>query len=268
MATRSLDPVDDVTPVVPPRFATPPTGTPAIVASPAVIQPAASPQALGRSKALLIVAGAVVTGALAGAIVFFPGAKTFGKKSSPVSVIPTAVTPVKPEVTPWPNPVVERVFPSEAAPPGAPAVPTEASQSAKRHIEITVQPAKASLSLDKRAAEGNQIKMDVSPSRILHMVQATAPGHIPFKKTISYADDVYLEIKLEKAEAPIQHVAAPILSPQVAAQPHGSDPKPDVKGEPRVAPSAPAVEEFGMNLEHPMTRHSTKKMDETDPYAP
>jgi hypothetical protein len=233
-----------------------------------VIQPVASPQALGRSKALLIVAGAVVTGALAGAIVFFPGTKTSGKKSSPVSGIPTSMTAVKPEVTPWPDPVVERVFPSEAAQPGAPAVSAEASQPAKRHIEITVQPARASLSLDKRAAEGNQIKMDVPPSRILHMVQATAPGHIPFKKTISYADDVYLQIKLEKVEAPTQNIAATMLSPQVAAQPRGNDTKPDMKGEPRVAPSAPAVEEFGMNLEHPITRHSTKKMDETDPYAP
>jgi hypothetical protein len=268
MATLSLDPLDDVTPIVPPRCTTPPTGSPAVVASPAVIQPVASPQALGRSKALLIVAGAVVTGALAGAIVFFPGTKTLGKKASPGSVIPTAVTPVKPEVTPWPNPVVEHVFPSEAAQPGAPAVPAEASPSVKRHIEITVQPAKASLSLDKRAAEGNQIKLDVSPSRNLHMVQARAPGHIPFKKMISYADDVYLEIRLEKVEAPTQHVAAVIPSPQVAAQPRGNELKPEVKGEPKVAPSAPAIEEFGMNLEHPITRHSTKKMDETDPYAP
>jgi hypothetical protein len=177
------------------------------------------------------------------------------------------VTPVKPEVTPWPNPVVERVFPTEAQP-GTPATPTEAFQPARRHVEITVQPAKASLSLDKHAAEGNQIKMDVPQSLTLHMVQATAPGHIPFKKTVSYANDVYLEIKLEKSEAPPQHLAAKVLSPQVTAPQRGNDTKLEVKGEPRVAPSGPAVEEFGMNLERPTPKRSTKKMDETDPYAP
>ena len=269
-------PLDDVTPVVPPPLMIPPFQETPVVASPAVIQPVASLPKPSRGKALKIVAAAVVTGAVAGALVFFPLSKTPGNSPSPVTVFPAAMPPVKPEVTPWPNPTAERVFPTQATPPGAPAIPTETFQPAKRHIEITVQPAKASLSLDKYAAEGNQIKLDVPESRTLHMVQATAPGHIPFKKTVSYANDVYLDIKLEKSEAPTEPVEAKVTSPQVAArqhgqqhgQPHGNDPRPEAKSEPRVAPSGAAVEEFGMNLERPTIKRSTKKMDETDPYAP
>jgi hypothetical protein len=51
--------------------------------------------------------------------------------------------------------------------------------------------------------------------------------------------------------------------PQVV-QPFGPDPKADTK-----AVSAPApVEDFGMTLQRPAPRRPTKKIDETDPYAP
>lgn len=158
-----------------------------------------------------------------------------------------------------------------------PIIEPEASRPETRHIQITVQPAEASLYLDNRVAGGNLIKLDVQRSQSSHVVQAKAPGHVPFKKTINFANDVYLDIKLEKVEPPAS-VRVKSHSLQVAAQPPKVDtdprdePKLDQKVDPKIdgkmAPAVAPVEDFGMTLQRPNTRRPTKKIDETDPYAP
>jgi len=138
----------------------------------------------------------------------------------------------------------------------------------KSHIEITVQPADAVLSVDKHVAGGNLVKMDISPSHTLHVVHASASGYVAFKKTISYAKDVFLDIKLEKTQPLVRAVARDRPSPPFEAEPRGNEAKAIAPVRPSVAPASPDVEDFGMDLKRPNTNRPTKKMDETDPYSP
>lgn len=211
-----------------------------------------------------VAAGAIAVVVVAGLFVFFPRGK--GKRALPplapvVSHSPAAAT-TGAEETP----------PTKAT--EAPEIAVEAPRpvpppSGKRHIEITVQPAEAALLLDNRLAGGNAIKMDVARAKTSHVVQARAPGYAPFKKTITYANDIYLDIKLEKVEAPAVQARTKAHPPQIAAQKETKPEVREVKPETRPAPAAAApVEDFGMTLQRPTTRRPTKRIDETDPYAP
>jgi hypothetical protein len=211
-----------------------------------------------------VVAGAIAVAVVAGLFVFFPRGK--GKR---------AVPPVKPVIPT--SPAQGRAGSEEkptAKPAEAPEITVEPPRPeppppGKRHIEITVQPAEAALLLDNRMAGGNAIKMDVTKAKTVHVVQARAPGYAPFRKTITYANDIYLDIKLEKVEAPAVQSRAKAHPPQVAVpketKPEVKEVKPETKPAPAVA--AP-VEDFGMTLQRPAARRPTKRIDETDPYAP
>jgi hypothetical protein len=253
--TSGLGDLDDVTPVVAPRLKTASLGeapAPAAVA-PVVLPPPANPTPTGKGKALLLIAAGLALGALIGLLVYLPA-----KPKERPRPVPVAAPPVRP---------AEVVQPIEQ---DIPTIPTEAPppSETKSHIEITVQPTDAVLSMDKHATAGSLIKLDVPPSRTPHVVQAAAPGYLTFKKTISYAEDVFLEIKLEKAQPRERSVAQHRPSPPIEAQPRGNEPKPSAQGKPRPALSSPDVEDFGMDLEHPNTKRPTKTMDETDPYYP
>ena len=77
--------------------------------------------------------------------------------------------------------------------------------------------------------------------------------------------NAYLDAKPKKAERPgAPHVGPKSRGPQVAAPP----PPNDTKADPKEAPSATPVEDFGMSLRRPTTSRPTRKIDETDPYAP
>jgi hypothetical protein len=147
----------------------------------------------------------------------------------------------------------------EAAPESPPAAAAKVPQLDKRHVEITVQPAAASLFLDNRPVGGNLLKIEVPSARMPHVVQARAPGYVPFRKTINFATDVYLDIRLEKVDSP-----SPSARPKPPLATMATQPSVAAKA----TPSAPSSEDFGMNLQHPPTRRSTKRIDETDPYGP
>jgi hypothetical protein len=73
-----------------------------------------------------------------------------------------------------------------------------------------------------------------------------------------------LDAKPKKADGP---------STQALSKSHGSpiatpSPRNDTKAETKAAPAAAPVEDFGMNLRRPTTSRPTRKIDETDPYAP
>jgi hypothetical protein len=260
--------------------------TPPVANAPGVDVPVPSRPTVAKGRAFVI-AGVLAVAVVAGLFIFFPPGRT--KRTTPPSG----------EAPPVPAPAKDEEA-APAKPTVLPIIVPAATQPDTRHVQITVQPAGASLFLDNKVAGGNLIKMDVARSQSSHVVQAKAPGHVPFKKTISFANDVYLDIKLEKVEVPAPGVRAKVRSSQVAAQlPNADtrpDPKPDAKADAkfetkadpkadsrfdpkfdpksdpkfdnRVAPAAPPVEDFGMNLQRPTTRRPTKKIDETDPYSP
>lgn len=212
-----------------------------------------------------VVAGAVAVAIVAGLFVFFPRGK--GKRTLPPPPPAVSTSPVAAPVAPQeiPTEVAEAPGPAVAVPrPDPPA-------TGKRRIEITVQPAEASLLLDNRLAGGNAIKMDVPKAKTPHVVQARAPGYAPFKKIITYANDIYLDIKLEKIEASTAQPRTRAYSPTAASR-EPKETKPEVrevKNDPKPTPAAVApVEDFGMTLQRPATRRPTKRIDETDPYVP
>lgn len=90
----------------------------------------------------------------------------------------------------------------EVAPVPALLPPTIAPLPAPCHLEITVEEPEAKLVLDGQVAPGNQIKLDVPKDDQLHLVEASAPGFLPFKRSISFSQDVFLNIALQKARAP------------------------------------------------------------------
>jgi hypothetical protein len=60
------------------------------------------------------------------------------------------------------------------------------------------------------------------------------------------------------------HVGVKPHPPQIALQPLSADTPADTKA----VPATPPAEDFGMTLQRPIPRRPTKKIDETDPYAP
>jgi hypothetical protein len=252
--TSGLGHLDDVTPVVSPSFKSAPRGETPAAAPPAVLPPLTNPPPAGKGKALVLIAGGLALGALVGVLFYLPAKPAPRPRPIPVAA-PTVAAPT---------------VPSEVVPPIEQGIPTEAPRPSKTksHIEITVQPVDAVLSVDKHVAGGNLIKMDTPLSRTLHVVHASAPGYLTFKKTISYAKDVSLDIKLEKTQRLARAVARESPSPPIEVQPRGNEPKAGVQGKPEVAPSSPEVEDFGMDLKRPNTKRPTKTMDETDPYSP
>jgi hypothetical protein len=79
-------------------------------------------------------------------------------------------------------------------------------------------------------------------------------------------------VEPENAEAPFAHVRPKAHASKPVERPLGGDwnaDRPaDTKIEPRVVPVAPPAEDFGMSLQRPVTKRPTRKIDETDPYAP
>jgi len=232
---------------------------------PVAIPPTPNRPRTPKLHVLFVAAGAISVAVVAGLFIFFPHGKPRSNAPAVKAPLPSVVAPVQPEESPT-NP---REVASAPAAPELPATPPHADKS---HIEIIVQPAGAFLSLDGRPVGGNLIKMDVASSKKTHVVQARSPGYLPFKKTLNFATDVYLDIKLEKPEEPAPVVRAKTHPPVVASPP----PPPSalkVASPPPVAPkvtpppAAPA-EDFGMSLQRPTPRRPTKKIDETDPYGP
>jgi hypothetical protein len=182
----------------------------------------------------LALAGVATFAIAAGAVALW---KTSGKPD--VTTPSPGPAPAAAPPQPAPSPVP---FPST---PVVALVPTKVPSSATSHIEISVQPSDATLTLDGNTAGGNQIKADVPRDQGQHVVAALAPGYEPFKKIISFANDVYMEIELKRKPVPV----------------HGGA---WTKSEGKTKPTQNQVEESGGGQE----RRPAKKIDEKDPYAP
>lgn len=232
-----------------------PATPPPVAAAETLGRPVVDPPLLEAPPPLLqpkwvAVAGVVAVAAVA---VFFivrgSGKPTQGTPKAMPAPVPVAATPPAPTVRPLPVVV-------------APPPPDPAPAPVKRHVEISVEPEGATLSLDDHELAGPRIEMDVAGADTTHVVRAEAPGHVPFKKTISFADDVHLDIRLRRYERPRP---AP-----VAAQPPPprEERKPEPKREVKAAPASAMVEDFGMDLQRPAPKRQPKRIDETDPYTP
>jgi hypothetical protein len=150
-----------------------------------------------------------------------------------------------------------------AVPAPVPPPPAE-----KHHIRITVQPAEASLVLDGTAAQGNVISLDLVKDQTPHMVQATAPGYLPFKKSFTVDSDFHLDVTLKRSEPPARARRGD-HAPEIAAEPAESaaQAKPVESGT-KAKPADGPVEDFGMDLGRPATRRQIRKMEDKDPYSP
>ncbi len=132
----------------------------------------------------------------------------------------------------------------EAPPVPASLPPTIAPLPEPCHLEITVQEPDAKLVLDGQVATGNQIKLDVPKDDELHLVEASAPGFLPFKRSISFSQDVFLNIALQKPRAPSKRDVT------VGVKPEGKH-----------------ADDQGMSSRSSAKRPASQ-IDEDDPYAP
>lgn len=139
--------------------------------------------------------------------------------------------------------------PREAPPVPALLPPTIAPLPEGCHVEITVQEADAQLVLDGKMAEGNQIKLDVPKDDKLHLVEASAPGFLPFKRSVSYSQDVFLTISLQRPRGPGSSASKKDVTAGVKLEGKHAD-------------------DQGMSSRSSAARRPASKIDEDDPYAP
>jgi hypothetical protein len=139
--------------------------------------------------------------------------------------------------------------PREAPPVPALLPPTIAPLPEGCHVEITVQEADARLLLDGKMAEGNQIKLDVPKDDRLHLVEASAPGFLPFKRSVSFSQDVFLTISLQKPRGPGSSASKKDVTAGVKLEGKHAD-------------------DQGMSSRSSAARRPASKIDEDDPYAP
>ncbi len=103
------------------------------------------------------------------------------------------------------------------------------------------------------------MKADVPRDQRPHVIKASAPGYEAFKKVISFANDVYLEIELKRKTGSVRW----------GAKSHASEPLPNETSKTETAPAMKQTEEAGMTLGHPKAKRPAKKgIDEKDPYVP
>jgi hypothetical protein len=210
----------------------------------AAAEPAKMPPARFDTKWLLL-AGIAAFALAAGAVALWKTSR------NPVSMTPSPA-PASAAVPPAPTPSAP-AFPSTPTP-VVPAAPAELS-----HIDISVRPAEATLVLDTDTAGGNRIKAEFAKDQRQHVVMASAPGYETFKKVISFANDVYLEIELKKKPGSVRRGAKPHASPSLTK----------ATGKADTTPAANQGEEGGATLGPSEARRPAKKsIDEKDPYLP
>jgi hypothetical protein len=201
-----------------------------------------------RSRMIVLVVVIIAAGVIAGA--FIPRSKT------------------GPQVAPLPEP--EPKTPAAEAPEKSlevPKSPTLAgakmpapTRLSKRHVSIKVDPAEATLALDGAVQNGHAIALDLVQDKTSHVVQASAHGYLPFKKSFTLEGDVDLHISLKRAASPVFR-GRPMNQP---SEPIAVQPESEIKAKTVTEPS----EDFGMDLKRPASRPQSSKMEDKDPYAP
>lgn len=199
-----------------------------------------------KHKGLLVIA-AVMIGGVAGNVVLWN--RSNDRQPRPASPAASSV-PSLVQQTPQPTrePAALPVLP----PPQIAPLPDRC------RVEITVQDAEARLALDGNLAGGNQIKLDVPKEDKVHIVEASAPGFIPFTRSVNFSQDVYLTISLEK-ERPPGHPISKDRPARAATRAVATS---------RVKPDAKRADDIGIASRPTGTKRATSKIDEDDPYAP
>ncbi|HEX7507398.1 MAG TPA: hypothetical protein VF550_11545, partial [Polyangia bacterium] len=76
--------------------------------------------------------------------------------------------------------------------------PTIAPLPARSHIEISVKAQDARLVLDGQVVTGNRLNLEVPMDHNSHVLEVSAPGFAPLKRTVTFARDFYLGIELQR----------------------------------------------------------------------
>jgi hypothetical protein len=184
-----------------------------------------------KHKGLMVIAAVMVCG-VAGNVALWRKSRDLGTPAQPLTLPAEERAPTLP---------VREAPPAPSAP-----APTIAPLPEGCHVEITVQEAGAQLVLDGNVAAGNQIKLDVPKDDKPHLVEATAPGFLPFKRTVNFSTDVFLTISLQKQRS--------------------SPPKRELTA--GVKLDGRRADDQGMSPRSIGAKRPASKIDEDDPYAP
>jgi hypothetical protein len=174
--------------------------------------------------------------------------------ATPAPVGATSAPIASPEESPQPPPSAAAAAPTAAAAArikGAPEI---------IRLVVTAEPMETELSLDGNVLAGHRLNLEVPKDRGIHVVSASAPGHIPFNQQVSFSSDVILKISLHRAHTPPVRQATKSRPAQIEASP-----KSNIK--PTAVSPRPGLEP-GMNMDGPSIRHNAKPIDERNPYKP
>jgi hypothetical protein len=135
----------------------------------------------------------------------------------------------------------------------SPANPQAETPSAEMHRAMPAAPSKPAEAVEVVRAPVVAIPAEVPPA---------TKRHVEPEKIEALAGPAR-----SKSHAP-KMVPRPLGSDTPAEMPADSRIEPRVAPAPAAAATAASVEDFGMTLPRPMTRRPSRKIDETDPYAP
>jgi serine/threonine-protein kinase len=195
--------------------------------------PAPAPPAprRGSRAAAIVVSAAAVLGVAAAAIIATSGGSP-GSGDRPRAADPAATAAAAPSA------------PGAAAPAPAPAPARPAAASAPTavaalaEIAVVVTPASAGVTIDGAEMTGNPARARFPADGATRTVRASAPGHQPKVKAVTFDRDVLLELTLEptpRAPAARPVARAPRPAPRAAPPPPPAEPAPV---RPAEAPSA------------------------------
>jgi hypothetical protein len=162
-------------PIAPPQHGTDPT----LLAPSGMITPSATAAPKRRSKLPLVLAGVLVAGGAAAAIVV----ATSRDKAKPVDTPPAETAPVAMKAEPPPA--------APAPTPAPPAAPT------KLTIKFAVEPKEAAVAVDGTPVSGGELV--VAPDDAEHTLTVTAPGFKPYEEKLHFDDNQKLVVKLDRA---------------------------------------------------------------------
>jgi serine/threonine protein kinase len=150
----------------------------ASVSPPSPVSVVAPPRRLRTVLRLALVA--VLAGGTTAAIVYWrslPKQETSSSHASPARLNPSA-RPASP----------------------AALLPAVAPSPDSIHLDISVAPPEAKLTLDGMEVDGSRLQADVPKDRKTHVIRASAPGFAPFHQNIIFSNDMQLAVQL-RAEA-------------------------------------------------------------------
>lgn len=136
--------------------------------------------------------------------------------------------------------------------------PTIAPLPARSRVEISVTAEDATLVLDGQVVAGNRLNLDVPMDHNPHVLEISAPGFAPVKRTVSFARDFYLGIELKRVPPPTRFAHGSRSRRAAATYTDRVNPKAAI----RSWNGLTAATSTGA------PKHPNTKIDKTDPYSP